>query len=155
MVRADLGAAGVMFSIDTESGFSNAVLINAAYGLGENVVQGSVNPDEYYVFKPTLRDGFRPILKKKLGSKEFKLVYDVGGSKMVRNAPVSAADRCRFALADDEILLLARWACQIEDHYSQKREWMLQFADDLCGFVADVAKPQRADQQVCNILRVD
>jgi pyruvate,water dikinase len=121
MVRADLGAAGVMFSIDTETGFSNAVLINAAYGLGENVVQGSVNPDEYYVFKPTLRDGFRPILKKKLGSKEFKLVYDVGGSKMVRNVPVSAADRCRFALADDEILLLARWACQIEDHYSQKR----------------------------------
>ena len=81
MIRSDLGVSGVMFSIDTESGFSDAVLINAAYGLGENVVQGAVNPDEYYVFKPTLRQGFRPILRKALGSKEFKLVYDVGGSQ--------------------------------------------------------------------------
>ena len=121
MIRSDLGVSGVMFSIDTESGFSDAVLINAAYGLGENVVQGAVNPDEYYVFKPTLRHGFRPILKKALGSKEFKLVYDVGGSKMVKNVPVPAADRAKFALQDDDILALARWACQIEEHYSQKR----------------------------------
>ena len=77
-----------MFSIDTETGFRDAVLINAAYGLGENVVQGSVNPDEYYVFKPTLKQGYRPILQKRLGSKEFKLVYDIGGSKMVKNVPV-------------------------------------------------------------------
>ena len=75
MVRSDLSASGVMFSIDTETGFRDAVLINASYGLGENVVQGAVNPDEYYVFKPTLRQGFRPILQKMLGSKEFKLVY--------------------------------------------------------------------------------
>ncbi len=121
MVRSDLGAAGVMFSIDTETGFSDAVLINAAYGLGENVVQGTVNPDEYDVFKPTLREGFRPILKKKLGSKEFKLVYDVGGGKMVKNVPVPAAERNRFALQDDDTLALARWACQIEEHYSRKR----------------------------------
>ena len=120
MVRADLGASGVMFTIDTETGFRDAVLINAAYGLGENIVQGSVNPDEYYVFKPTLRDGYRPILQKTLGTKEFKLVYDVGGGKRVKNVPVPPPERSRFAISDDEILLLARWACIIEDHYSKK-----------------------------------
>jgi pyruvate,water dikinase len=121
MVRSDLAASGVMFSIDTESGFSDVVLINAAYGLGENVVQGSVNPDEYYVFKPTLKRGFRPILQKIVGSKEFKLIYDIGGGKMVKNVPVGADDRSRFAIDDEEILTLARWACLIEDHYSRKR----------------------------------
>jgi pyruvate,water dikinase len=121
MVRSDLASAGVMFSLDTETGFRQAVLINAAYGLGENVVQGSVNPDEYCVFKLTLKQGFRPILQKRLGSKEFKLVYDIGGSKMVKNIPVPADDRARFALTDEEILTLARWACLIEDHYSARR----------------------------------
>ncbi|GJL49182.1 MAG: phosphoenolpyruvate synthase [Nitrospirales bacterium] len=121
MVRSDLSASGVMFSIDTESGFREAVLINAAYGLGENVVQGSVNPDEYYVFKPTLKQGFHPILQKILGSKEFKLVYDVGGGKMVKNVPVPLYDRVRFAITDEDILTLARWACVIEDHYSTKK----------------------------------
>ena len=121
MVRSDLGAAGVIFTIDTESGFPDVVLINAAYGLGETVVQGAVNPDEYYVFKPTLSQGFRPILQKRLGTKEFKLVYDEGGGKMVRTAPVPAEDRARFALSDDEILTLARWACLIEDHYGAQR----------------------------------
>ena len=91
MVRADLAASGVMFSLDTETGFRDAVLINAAYGLGENVVQGTVNPDEYTVFKPTLKQGYRPILQKRLGAKEFKLVYDVGGGKMTRNVPVPLA----------------------------------------------------------------
>ncbi len=108
MVRSDLGSAGVMFTIDTETGFRDAVLINAAYGLGENVVLGSVNPDEYYVFKPTLKQGFRPILQKRVGSKEFKLIYDTGGSRMVKNVPVSPGDRARFALGDDDILQLAR-----------------------------------------------
>ena len=121
MVRSDLAAAGVMFSIDTETGFEQAVLINASYGLGENVVQGSVNPDEFYVFKPTLKEGYRPILSKRLGSKEFKLVYDIGGSKMVKNVPVSPDERVRFAVTDDDILTLARWACIIEDHYRAKR----------------------------------
>jgi pyruvate,water dikinase len=120
MVRSDLATSGVMFSIDTETGFRDAVLINAAYGLGENVVQGSVNPDEYYVFKPTLKQGFRPILQKMLGSKEFKLVYDVGGGKMTRNVPVPPEERSCFALAEDEILELARWACVIEDHYTAR-----------------------------------
>ena len=121
MVRADLAASGVMFSIDTETGFRDAVLINAAYGLGENVVQGTVNPDEYYVFKPTLQQGFRPILQKRLGTKESKLIYDVGGGKMTRNVPVPRAEREHYVLADDDILTLARWACLIEEHYSSKR----------------------------------
>jgi pyruvate,water dikinase len=121
MVRSDLASSGVMFSIDTETGSQDIVLINAAFGLGENVVQGSINPDECYVFKPTLKQGFRPIVQKILGSKEFKLVYDIGGSKMVKNVPVPSDDRSRFAITDDEILSLARWACLIEDHYSHKR----------------------------------
>ena len=121
MVRSDLAASGVIFTIDTETGFRDVVLINAAYGLGENVVQGSVNPDEYYVFKPTLKTGHKPILQKIVGTKEFKLIYDIGGGKMVRNVPVPPGDRAKFAISDDEILQLARWACLIEDHYSAKR----------------------------------
>lgn len=121
MVRSDLATSGVMFSLDTETGFRDVVLINAAYGLGENVVQGSVNPDEYYVFKPTLKQGYRPIVQKILGTKEFKLVYDIGGGKMVKNLPVPPDERQRFAVTDDDILTLARWACLIEDHYSAKR----------------------------------
>ena len=121
MVRSDLSSSGVMFSIDTESGFRDVVLINAAYGLGENVVQGSVNPDEFYVFKPTLKTGHRPIIERRLGSKEFKLIYDLGGGRMTRNVPVPNEDRARFAVSDDDILQLARWACVIEDHYSQQR----------------------------------
>lgn len=120
MVRSDLAAAGVMFSIDTESGFRDAVLINSSYGLGENVVQGSVNPDEFYVFKPTLTKGFRPIIEKRLGNKEFKLIYDIGGTKGVKNVPVAPDDRQRYSLSEDDILSLAKWACLIEEHYSAK-----------------------------------
>ncbi|EDX83207.1 phosphoenolpyruvate synthase [Synechococcus sp. PCC 7335] len=121
MVRSDLATAGVMFSIDTETGFEHAALIAAAYGLGENVVQGTVTPDEYLVFKPTLQQGYRPILKKQLGSKAVKMVYDSGGNKLTKNVAVEAGDRNQFALTDDEILTLARWACIIEDHYSTVR----------------------------------
>ena len=121
MVRSDLASSGVIFTIDTETGFRDAVVVSAAYGLGENVVQGSVTPDEYIVFKPTLKTGHRPILQKTVGSKEFKLVYDTGGGRMVKNVPVTAAERARLALADDEVLQLARWACIVEDHYSAKR----------------------------------
>ena len=121
MVRSDLAASGVMFTLDTETGFRDVVLINAAYGLGENVVQGSVNPDEFYVFKPTLARGFRPILERRMGNKEFKLVYDEGGGRMTRNVPVPPEDRCRFAIKDEEILTLARCACLVEEHYSKKR----------------------------------
>jgi pyruvate,water dikinase len=121
MVRSDLACAGVMFSIDTETGFSNAVLVNGAYGLGESVVQGTVNPDEFYVFKPTLARGFRPILQKKLGTKEFKLVYEAGGTRQTRSVPVLREDRERFVLEDDDILTLARWAVQVEEHYARLR----------------------------------
>ena len=120
MIRSDLGAAGVMFTVDTETGFRDCILINASYGLGENVVQGSVTPDEMYVFKPTLLKGFRPILQRTLGSKEWKLVYDEGGSKQTRNVPVPGVDRQRFAINDDDILQLARWGCAIEAHYTGK-----------------------------------
>ncbi len=120
MVRADVGAAGVIFTIDTETGFSNAVLINASYGLGENVVKGTVNPDEYCVFKPTLKKGFRPIIQKTLGTKEFKMICSTGGSKSTRNVPVSKKERESFAINEDDILQLAKWAVQIEDHYSAK-----------------------------------
>ncbi|MBU6160950.1 MAG: phosphoenolpyruvate synthase [Myxococcales bacterium] len=118
MVRSDLACAGVMFTIDTESGFRDAVLISAAYGLGENVVQGSVTPDDYTVFKTTLKTGHRPIVHKSVGSKEFKLIYHNGVGKMVENVPVPMADRERFALTDDEVLQLARWGCMVEQHYS-------------------------------------
>jgi pyruvate,water dikinase len=121
MVRSDLASAGVMFSIDTETGFANAVLISGAYGLGESVVQGTVNPDEFYVFKPTLVTGFRPILQKKLGTKEFKLVYEEGGTRQTRSVPVPPEDRERFVLADEDILTLGRWAVLVEEHYSALR----------------------------------
>lgn len=125
MVRSDIGGAGVMFSIDTESGFDKIVLINAAWGLGENVVQGTVNPDEYQIFKPLLsNEKLSPILSKKLGDKAIKMVY---GDKCVptRNVPTSRAERASYVLEDDEILQLARWACRIEEHYScpMDMEW--------------------------------
>lgn len=120
MVRSDLASSGVMFSIDTESGFREAVLINGAWGLGENVVQGAVTPDEYFVFKPTLKQGKRPIISKKIGSKSIKMIYATDGVKPVMNVKTSNEDRRRFTLTDDEVLELARWACIIEDHYSAK-----------------------------------
>ena len=120
MVRSDLAASGVMFSIDTESGFKDAVMINASYGLGENIVQGSVTPDEYYVHKPTLNQGYKPIVGKKVGSKEMKLVYAPGGVKSVKNIRVSLPDRKKFAISEPEILKLAKWAVVIENYYSKK-----------------------------------
>ncbi len=121
MVRSDLASSGVMFSIDTETGFKDAALITAAYGLGENVVQGAINPDEYLVFKPTLKKGYKPILQKRLGTKEIKMVYDQGGMKLTKNVSVLPSERNQFTLNEDEILQLANWACIIEDHYSQAR----------------------------------
>ena len=122
MVHADKGASGVMFSLDTETGFRDVVFINAAYGLGENVVQGAVNPDEFYVFKTTLAQGKRPILKRQLGSKERKLIYaaDAMAGASTRNVAVKREERERFALSDDEVLQLARYAVAIERHYSEQ-----------------------------------
>jgi pyruvate,water dikinase len=121
MVRSDLACSGVIFTIDTETGFRDVVMVSAAYGLGENIVKGTVTPDEYTVFKPTLKSGHRPVLQKTVGSKEFKLVYGSDSEKVVKNIPVPLEDRARLALTDDEVLQLARWACIVEDHYSAKR----------------------------------
>lgn len=121
MVRSDSGTAGVMFTLDTETGFPDVVLINAAYGLGETVVKGSVTPDEFYVYKPTLRTGHRPILRRRLGSKETTMIYATGGSRMTKSVPVSPEDRKRFCINDDDVITLAHWACMIEDHYSTKK----------------------------------
>jgi pyruvate, water dikinase len=121
MVRSDLAASGVMFTIDTETGFRDVVLITGAYGLGENVVQGAVSPDEYYVFKPTLKNGFRPIVSKKLGDKRIKMIYGRGGAKVLtRNVEVPEKERRRFCLTDAEVLDLARQAVTIEEHYTKK-----------------------------------
>ncbi|ACN15390.1 PpsA5 [Desulforapulum autotrophicum HRM2] len=121
MVRSDMASSGVMFSIDTESGFKDAVFITSAYGLGENVVQGAVNPDEFYVFKPTLKLGKKPIIYRKVGEKKIKMIYSTDGSKnLVKNVMVDLNERMKLSITDDEVLSLARWACIIEDHYSEK-----------------------------------
>jgi pyruvate,water dikinase len=120
MVRSDIAASGVMFSLDTESGFKDVAFITGAYGLGENVVQGAVNPDEFYVFKPTLKKGFKPIISKKLGSKEIKMIYTKDGKHPTKNVSVDPTHRKQFCISDEEILTLANWACIIEDHYSEK-----------------------------------
>lgn len=120
MVRSDLASSGVMFSVDTESGYKDAVMINASYGLGENIVQGAVTPDLFYVHKPTLALGYRPIIGKQVGSKEVKMIYAASGPRPVKNVPTPQDDRQVFALADDEVLQLAKWAVIIEQHYSKK-----------------------------------
>ncbi len=128
MVRSDLGAAGVMFSCDTESGFADVVLINASYGLGENIVKGQVDPDQYYVFETTLKKGFKPILEKKLGTKLVKMIYNKDSQKPTKNIPVSQKDRQKFSLSDQEILKLAEWSVLIEEHY--KRPMDTEWAKD-------------------------
>lgn len=128
MVRSDLACSGVMFSIDTESGFRDAVLINSSYGLGENIVQGAVNPDEYYVHKPTLKLGFQPIIGKTLGSKRIKMIYGTTSRKMTVNIPTTTSEQRHFALTDKEVLKLARWACIVEDHY--KKPMDMEWAKD-------------------------
>jgi len=118
MVRSDKASSGVMFTLDTESGFRDVVTISGTYGLGEFIVQGVVSPDEWTVFKPTLATGHRSIIGRRLGSKEVRLVY-ADGSKATRSEPTPAAERVQFCLSDDDVLTLARWACVIEDHYSR------------------------------------
>jgi pyruvate,water dikinase len=121
MVRADLAASGVMFSLDTETGFRDVVFITGAYGLGENVVKGTVDPDEFYVHKPTFQRGYRAVLRRALGRKQVKMVYAQGRTReAVVNLPTPKADRVRFCIGDDEALTLADYAIRIEDHYSAK-----------------------------------
>ncbi|MBD3182440.1 phosphoenolpyruvate synthase [Candidatus Poribacteria bacterium] len=126
MVRSDKAGSGVMFSLDTETGFRDVVVINAAWGLGENVVQGSVIPDEYLVFKPLLdKENFKPIVDKVLGDKKKKMIYTGGGSQTVKNVNTSRREQNSFVLEDDEILQFARWAYVIEKHYDKPMdiEW--------------------------------
>jgi len=123
MVRSDLAVSGVMFSIDTETGFKESVLVTGSYGLGENIVLGAVNPDEFYVFKPTLKQGLKPIIYRKLGTKQQKLIYDNQGNKPTKNVSVAEDERKIFCMTDEEVLQLARWACIIEDHYSLKANY--------------------------------
>jgi len=120
MIRSDLGSSGVMFTLDTESGFRDVVLITSAYGLGENIVQGTVNPDEFYVYKPKLSKEFRPILKRQLGEKAVKLVYshDDAAGLSTTNVHVDEKERSRFSITDDEVLELASYGSIIEQHYS-------------------------------------
>jgi pyruvate,water dikinase len=121
MVRSDLAASGVIFTLDTESGFRDVVFVTSAYGLGENVVQGRVAPDEFYVFKPTLRQGYQPLIWKRLGTKEQRMVYDEAGSKLVKNVQVSPEECARFSISEAEVLQLAEWAMRIEEHYTARR----------------------------------
>ncbi|MEW6705652.1 MAG: phosphoenolpyruvate synthase [Pseudomonadota bacterium] len=121
MVRSDLASSGVIFTLDTESGFRDVVFITGAYGLGENVVQGTVDPDEFYVFKPTLAQGHRTVLRRKRGSKEIRMVYArAAGRETTRNMPVAREDQERLCLTDDDVLELADAAVRIERHYSQR-----------------------------------
>jgi len=128
MIRSDEASSGVMFTIDTESGFSDAVVINSSWGLGENIVKGKVTPDEFIVHKPTLKKGFRSIIGKKMGSKENKLVYSVGGNSSTQNVLVSPEDRKKFSLTDAEVINLAKWGMKIEEHY--KKPMDIEWAKD-------------------------
>ncbi|MGE4555869.1 MAG: phosphoenolpyruvate synthase [Desulfovibrionaceae bacterium] len=120
MVRSDLASSGVMFTIDTESGFRDAVYLTGAWGLGENVVQGAVNPDEWYVYKTTLKQGFSPIIMRRIGQKAIKMVYTTDAKQPTKNVATPDEDRRRLVLNDEEVVRLARMAVTIEDYYSEK-----------------------------------
>jgi pyruvate,water dikinase len=146
MVRADLGGAGVMFTLDTDTGFDKVVLINAVWGLGESLVQGSVDPDEYQVFKPLLERGdCAPIIDRKLGSKQEKLVY--GNGAATRTEPTTPAERADFVLDDDAVLTLARWGVAIERHYGMPMdiEWARDGATGALYIVQ--ARPETVQSQ--------
>ena len=125
MVRSDLASSGIIFTLDTETGFKNIVLINSIFGIGEMIVKGKITPDQFYVFKPTLNQGYRSIIIRNLGRKNKKYIYaKEGGIKEVKIPP---KDQIKFSLSDKEVIKLARWACLIESHYSRKaRKWMPQ-----------------------------
>ena len=122
MVRSDIGSSGVIFTLDTETGFRDVVFVTGGYGLGENIVQGAIDPDEFYVHKPTFRKGFRAVLRRRLGAKQLRMTYgaDPNGRVRTRNKPTSKAERERFCLSDRDVLTLASDAIAIEDHYSSK-----------------------------------
>ena len=154
MVRSDLATSGVMFTLDTETGFRDVVFITGSYRLGENIVQGAVNPDEYYVFKPTFRKGHSSLIRKTLGNKRIKMLYGKGNSKVLtRNVDVPELDRRRFCITDEEAMILAGYAITIEDHYSKKagkaRPMDIEWAKD--GKTGDLfivqARPETVESQ--------
>ncbi|WP_457744916.1 phosphoenolpyruvate synthase [Sulfurimonas sp.] len=167
MVRSDIGASGVMFSLDTETGFKDVVFINAALGLGENVVQGTINPDAFYVHKPTFKQGFRTVLKRSLGSKEEKMIFtdsinlDNIAVEYTKNIPTTLQEQAHFCLSDDEVMVLADYAIKVENHYSKKAgfdkpmdmEWA---KDGLDGHIYMVqARPETVQsQKKGNVLEV-
>jgi pyruvate,water dikinase len=148
MVRSDLGSSGVAFSLDTESGFRDVVVINGSYGLGEMVVQGAVSPDEFIVFKPKLKGQYKPIIEKKLGVKDKKMVYGDDPDERVKTIPTEKSSQYRFCLTDERVMELAKWVMQIEDYYSNRKgkwcpmdvEWAV---DGLSGLLFIVqARPE-------------
>lgn len=162
MVRSDLASSGVMFTLDTQSGFRDVIYITGAYGLGENVVQGAVDPDEFYVFKPTLQAGYETVLRRKLGSKDLRMVYDdTGTTTSTRNVPVEVGDARKYCLRDDEVVDLAKSAIIVEDHYSAKAgnprpmdlEWAKDGIDGLLYIVQ--ARPETvSSKQAINELAI-
>jgi pyruvate,water dikinase len=159
MIRSDLGASGVMFSLDTETGFKDVVFINAAYGLGENVVQGTINPDSFYVHKPTYNKGFKTILKRSLGSKEQKMIFtdtinlDNIAVEYTKNIPATEEEQTHFCITDEDAMVLAGYAIKVENHYSKKAgynkpmdmEWA---KDGLDGHIYMVqARPETVESQ--------
>lgn len=167
MVRSDIGASGVMFSLDTETGFKDVVFINAALGLGENVVQGTIDPDSFYVHKPTFGKGFRAVLKRRLGKKEQKMIFtdtlntDSIAVEYTRNVDTSADEQSRFSISDDDVMVLADYAIKVENHYSKQRgqhkpmdmEWA---KDGLDGHIYMVqARPETVESQKSgNVLKI-
>jgi pyruvate,water dikinase len=148
MVRSDLGAAGVMFTLDTESGFRDVVFITSAYGLGESVVQGAVNPDEFYVYKPALRAGRVAILRRNLGAKATKIVYGASKDERVKTVDVDEAERQRFSLTDGDVTELARQALVIEEHYGRPMdiEWAKDGANGRLYILQ--ARPETVQSQI-------
>jgi pyruvate, water dikinase len=120
MVRSDLACSGVIFTLDPESGFEEVVLVTSTWGLGESIVQGRIEPDQFYVHKPTLRQGYAPLVRRRLGSKETELIYDATGHRAVRDVPIAPEYRDTYSVSGEDVLALARWAVAIEDHYSER-----------------------------------
>ncbi|HID02919.1 MAG TPA: phosphoenolpyruvate synthase [Desulfobacterales bacterium] len=155
MVRSDIGVSGVMFSIDTETGFEDVIFINATYGLGENVVQGTVDPDSFYVHKPTFKKGYRAVLKRRLGDKALKMVFaDKEVAKAyTMNIETTSEERKRFSISDEDIMILAEYAIEVEHHYSQEAGYYkpmdMEWAKDgLDGQIYMVqARPETVESQ--------
>ena len=154
MVRSDIASSGVMFTLDTETGFRDVVFITGAYGLGENVVQGAVDPDEFYVHKPTFSQGHRAVLSRNLGTKKIKMVYATGHTRVqTRNIPTAAEERERFCIVDEDVLTLADYAIRIEEHYSARAghavpmdiEWARDGVDGRLYIVQ--ARPETVESQ--------